>query len=101
MSDLELGVMEWSLEFHVVVHHHYIASYEMPVTLGPANHDIAFEENRITFQNIWGRVEPNLLARALYTLSPFAALTAGTSSSKGRILGSGPTGVMEKGLICV
>lgn len=29
------------------------------------------------------------------------ALTAGTSSSSGRISGRGPTGVMAKGLICV
>ena len=30
-----------------------------------------------------------------------AALTAGTSSSRGRIGGSGPSGVMENGLICL
>lgn len=29
-----------------------------------------------------------------------AALTAATSSSKGRMLGTGPRGVMLKGLIC-
>jgi len=30
-----------------------------------------------------------------------AAFTAGTSSSSGKIAGSGPTGVMENGLICL
>lgn len=32
-------------------------------------------------------------------ICPFAAFTAGTSSSNGRMFGTGPKGVMEKGLI--